>query len=93
MSSALSAAGSTTRWRRIRLAVFARDGRVCQVPLADGRICGRAASTIGHIVPRMHGGDDRWSNLRAECAYHNYRVGSLLRARRAAVLDHRARGW
>lgn len=91
--SALTATGSTARWRRIRVAVFARDGRVCQVPLADGEICGDYAATVGHIRARLDGGADTFANLRAECARHNYTAGAQLRTRRPTLPDHRARRW
>jgi 5-methylcytosine-specific restriction endonuclease McrA len=93
MPSALTGRGSTSRWRRIRLAILNRDGWRCRVPLADGGPCGRPARTAGHILARIDGGGDTWANLRAECAWHNYRGGGLLAARRPDVPDHRARGW
>lgn len=61
--SALTARGSTRRWRRIRLVVLARDAGACQVPGKTGpppsvgswahrrghaHICGRFASHVDH---------------------------------------------
>jgi HNH endonuclease len=71
MSSALTARGSTSRWRRIREWILERDGHVCQAPV-DGHVCGSPATTVGHIVRREHGGGDGSDNLRAECAGCNY---------------------
>jgi len=74
--SALTAAGSTPRWRRTRAAILDRDRWRCQ-------LCGRPATTVGHIRARRDGGDDRWSNLRAECAPCNYRGGADMTNSRA----------
>jgi 5-methylcytosine-specific restriction endonuclease McrA len=43
-----------------RRGVLRRDAHRCAY-------CGRAASTIDHIVPRSRGGSDTWSNLVACC--------------------------
>ena len=50
------------RWRRLRLAVFKRDGYRC-------RACGKSGKLeCDHVVPLAHGGD-KWeeSNLQAIC--------------------------
>jgi 5-methylcytosine-specific restriction endonuclease McrA len=78
MSSAVSDAGSTTRWRRTRAVVLDRDRRRCQVPMPDGGVCGEYADTAGHIVPRVQGGTDALTNLRAECRAHNFSAGAAL---------------
>lgn len=71
MNSALTARGSTSRWRRIREWILERDGHTCQA-LVDGHVCGASATTVGHIMRREHGGGDGSDNLRAECTDCNY---------------------
>lgn len=85
MTRGLSPAGSTRRWRRLRVLVLERDGWRCQVPVnAAGRIdpaghpCGLPAETVDHILPRALGGDDSEANLRAACQPHNRRKGARL---------------
>lgn len=77
--SALTDKGSTTAWRRVRAYVLARDGHRCQ---ARGPQCLGIATTCGHIVPRIDGGNDRLDNLRAECVKCNYSDGARITARR-----------
>lgn len=76
--SALTAAGSTRRWRRIRAYVLDRDGWRCQLPADDrpGELCLDLAGHVDHIVARVNGGTDEPDNLRAACATHNLRRGS-----------------
>ena len=69
--SALTARGSTARWRRIREAILLRDRHIC-LKIRDGHVCGAYADTVGHIVRREHGGGDEPANLRAECGPCNY---------------------
>lgn len=69
--SALTARGSTRRWREIRAWVLHRDRYRCRAIVDDHR-CGARATTVGHIIRREHGGSDAVSNLRAECAGCNY---------------------
>lgn len=81
--SALTAAGSTRRWRRIRAFVLDRDLHRCQLwvdvngdHVDDGdpawqRRCLAWASHVDHIVERQAGGTDDPSNLRAACAVGN----------------------
>lgn len=71
MNSALTARGSTARWRRIRDWILERDGHTCRAPV-DGHVCGAPATTVGHIIRREHGGGDGSDNLRAECEDCNY---------------------
>lgn len=66
--SALKAAGSTRRWRKIRAAVLRRDGHRC-------RYCGAPATHVDHVDPRKRGGDDDPANLRAACAQCNLSKG------------------
>jgi len=78
VTSALTPTGSTREWRATRLAILQRDRWLCRVPLPDGGLCLAHANTCGHIIARCAGGDDRWINLRAECAAHNYSAGARL---------------
>lgn len=87
MARGLTPAGSTKRWRRLRLAVLERDAWRCQVPVdASGRIdpagrpCLLPATTADHIVPRALGGTDVVENLRAACEPHNRRKADRLDA-------------
>lgn len=91
--SALTARGSTRVWRRIRRAVLDRDGWRCQWPVGED-VCGARAVTAGHIIRRAEGGTDALTNLRAECAHHNYRDGALYRnGKRERVPHYRAQEW
>lgn len=69
--SALTARGSTRRWRRIRRLILERDGYRCRVPLAGGQLCGAYAEHVDHVRRRVDGGTDDPANLRAACAPHN----------------------
>ncbi|WP_412540195.1 HNH endonuclease [Longispora sp. K20-0274] len=63
-----------TRWRRgrgpawSRAGVLTRDNRRCGY-------CGKAASTIDHILPRSRGGQNHWENTVAACSACNGRKG------------------
>ena len=72
--SALTARGSTRRWRRLRAYVLERDAFACRF-LEDGRPCGRYATHVHHIDPRSAGGSDDPSKLAAACAEHNLAMG------------------
>jgi 5-methylcytosine-specific restriction endonuclease McrA len=58
-------------WRRLREAVFRRDGHVCYR-------CGRWAGTIDHVIPLALGGDHSLSNLRPACQRCNSSTGASL---------------
>ena len=58
--SALTPRGGTRAWRRIRAAILARDGFVCQW-------CGGVADSVDHLTPRGRGGGDEPENLVAAC--------------------------
>ena len=90
MSSAW-AKGSTRSWRQLRWFILERDNHRCMVPLVPDsitsrgihgievtRVCGRHADTAGHIVAKVNGGQDKPTNLRAECRAHNYSDGGRL---------------
>ncbi|MFR9675455.1 HNH endonuclease [Streptomyces sp. TR06-5] len=49
-----------------RRGVLIRDRHRCAY-------CGRRATTVDHVVPRSHGGDDSWLNTVAACAEDNHR--------------------
>jgi 5-methylcytosine-specific restriction endonuclease McrA len=69
--------GSTTAWRKLRLAVLERDGWTCGYCRAT--LHRRRCSTTGcaycphvdHRVPKAQGGGDHPSNLLASCARCN----------------------
>ncbi len=49
-----------------RRGVLVRDQHRCAY-------CGRRATTVDHILPRSHGGQDTWLNTVAACADDNHR--------------------
>ncbi len=63
--SALTQAGSTKKWRKIRKAILDRDGWMCAY-------CGGPADTVDHVIPRAEGGGDESGNLVAACKPCNY---------------------
>lgn len=60
-------------WQQTRARVFARLGRRCLVPTADGSPCGAPAASVDHIVPRSQGGTEALANLRPACKSCNSR--------------------
>ncbi len=65
-------------WRRVRLVVLERDGRMCQI---RGPRCTLDANEVDHIVPwRVGGAYFDEANLRASCGNCNKR-----RAKREGV--------
>jgi hypothetical protein len=71
----MSAPAYAGEWRRLRLAVLARDRRVC-------RWCGARATEADHLVPVAEGGASTLSNLVAACRTCNAVRGGLTRAGR-----------
>lgn len=72
--------GSTRRWRRVRAAVLARDGYLCQVRIPG--VCTGAAPLRGGHVHHTQGkanGDDMRS-LQASCPACNLHVGDVTKA-------------
>lgn len=68
-ASVLHADGEIS-WSRVRIAVLARDGRVC-------RYCGAPdASEADHVLARSRGGTDHPSNLVAACRICNSSKGA-----------------
>lgn len=84
MTSALTAAGSTRAWRRLRRLVLDRDGRRCRVPVeGTDRVCGAYATHVDHVVRRRDGGTDDPANLRAACRDCNLAREGRQRPRRS----------
>jgi 5-methylcytosine-specific restriction endonuclease McrA len=74
-------------WRKLREAVFRRDGRACYR-------CGGYATTVDHIVPVALGGTHALSNLRPACGPCNSSTGASLGNRMyPRTPPRRLRGW
>jgi 5-methylcytosine-specific restriction endonuclease McrA len=58
-------------WRKLRLQVFARDGRACYR-------CGAYANSVDHVLPVALGGTHALSNLRPACSRCNSSTGASL---------------
>lgn len=80
--------GSTRSWERPSVILLSRYVRIPvtrRVPVSRRGVlrrdsqrcgyCGRAASTIDHVVPRSRGGGDSWENLVACCLRCNNSKG------------------
>jgi 5-methylcytosine-specific restriction endonuclease McrA len=80
--SALTKAGSTRAWRRMRAAVLERDGHRCHW-------CHGPADSVDHLIARVRGGSDDETNLVAACVPCNSRRGQ---AERTGV-PTRSREW
>jgi 5-methylcytosine-specific restriction endonuclease McrA len=62
--------GSTSRWRKIRIAILKRDNNTCYY-------CGiPTANTVDHLTPLDKGGTNDFHNLVASCSHCNYSKGS-----------------
>jgi 5-methylcytosine-specific restriction endonuclease McrA len=70
---------STARWQRLRRAVLAHNGYVCQV---EGPRCTGYATTVHHLVPSSQAPHLFWepTNLVAACRRCNYGDGSRIAA-------------
>jgi 5-methylcytosine-specific restriction endonuclease McrA len=66
---------STARWQKLRKAVLAHYGYVCQV---EGPRCTGYATTVHHLVPSSQAPEVFWepANLTASCAPCNYGDGT-----------------
>jgi 5-methylcytosine-specific restriction endonuclease McrA len=70
---------STARWQRLRKAVLAHYGYVCQL---EGPRCTGYATTVHHLVPSSQAPQLFWepANLVASCKPCNYGDGSRVAA-------------
>jgi 5-methylcytosine-specific restriction endonuclease McrA len=70
---------STARWQRLRKAVLAHYGHVCQL---QGPRCTGYATTVHHLVPSSQAPHLFWepANLVASCPRCNYGGGSRVAA-------------
>ena len=70
---------STARWQRLRKAVLARYGYVCQI---QGPRCRGIANTVHHILPSSQYPELFWKteNLEASCGPCNYGGGATVAA-------------
>jgi 5-methylcytosine-specific restriction endonuclease McrA len=70
---------STARWQKLRRAVLAHYGYVCQV---EGPRCTGHATTAHHVVPSSQAPELFWepSNLVASCSRCNYGGGARVAA-------------
>lgn len=79
--------GTTTQrgygadWRKRRARQLLRHP-VCEWKRAsDARACGRPATDVDHIVPKVHGGSEEAVNLQSLCArHHRVKTATLDRA-------------
>ena len=70
---------STARWQRLRKAVLAHSGYVCQL---EGPRCTGYATTVHHLVPSSQAPELFWepTNLVAACGRCNYGDGARVAA-------------
>jgi 5-methylcytosine-specific restriction endonuclease McrA len=70
---------STARWQRLRKAVLAHYGHMCQV---EGPRCTGYATTVHHLIPSSQAPHLFWAeeNLVAACSRCNYGDGSRVAA-------------
>ena len=68
---------STARWQKLRRAVLAHYGYVCQV---DGPRCTGYATTVHHLIPSSQAPHLFWQpeNLVASCGHCNYGDGARI---------------
>jgi len=69
----------TAAWQKLRKAVLARDGHVCQI---RGPRCRGYATSVHHLIPSSHAPELFWepSHLVAACGRCNYGDGSRVAA-------------
>jgi len=70
---------STAAWQKLRKAVLARDGHVCQI---QGPRCQGYATSVHHLIPSSQAPELFWepSNLVAACGRCNYGGGARVAA-------------
>ena len=66
---ALRHKNNTSEFKKQRLKVLARDGRVCQYCGAED------ANQVDHVIPKVSGGGDELDNLLTSCRDCNLRKG------------------
>jgi 5-methylcytosine-specific restriction endonuclease McrA len=81
---------STAAWQKLRKAVLARDGHVCQI---QGPRCRGYATSVHHLIPSSQASELFWepANLVAACGACYYGGGARVQAdnrrRRTAQLE------
>lgn len=83
--------GSTSRWRRVRAFVLARDGFRCQLPVDAAGNYDRTADTVADTAPIPADPNDP-TNLRAACTRHNSQRGDGT-GNRPAWIARRTTRW
>jgi 5-methylcytosine-specific restriction endonuclease McrA len=70
---------SSSAWQKLRKAVLARDGHLCQI---QGPRCRGYATSVHHLVPSSQAPDLFWepTNLVAACGRCNYGGGARVAA-------------
>ena len=70
---------STAAWQKLRKAVLARDGHLCQI---QSPRCRGYATSVHHLVPSSQAPDLFWepANLAAACGGCNYGGGARIAA-------------
>jgi 5-methylcytosine-specific restriction endonuclease McrA len=79
---------STAGWQKLRKAVLARDGHVCQIQ--GPRCCGYATS-VHHLIPSSQAPELFWepANLVGACGRCNYGDGARVAAQnRRQTIEH-----
>lgn len=76
---------STSQWQKLRRAVLARDGGICQI---QGPRCVGIANTVDHIIPSSVRPDLFWEpeDQRAACGRCNYGRSSSIQRETIAEL-------
>lgn len=77
-------------WDKLRLRILERDGYLCQMCKAEGRV--NEAKVVDHRTPKAKGGTDDMANLWSLCKRHDdaKQLTDAGKVKRAAVgLD----GW
>jgi 5-methylcytosine-specific restriction enzyme A len=77
---------NTRRWKRLRLQVIARDGRICSVPGCTTPMAEPNATHVDHIIEVRDGGPF-WdpTNLRVVCKRHHLAKTLSVSAHRGGI--------
>ena len=87
--------GTTTQrgygadWRRRRAQQLLRHPACQWRRSADADRCGRPATDVDHVVPKVHGGSDEPGNLQSLCTAHHRRKTATQDGRWATHVDRR----